>query len=52
MCDIGAYNSYLSKCRYFYANFDEDNVNNGYLMHDDSILLIGKQEKYVITKIR
>lgn len=53
MCDIGAYNSCLSKCRYYYANFDEDNVNNDYSMHDDdSILLIGKQEKYVITKIR
>ena len=53
MCDIGAYNSCLSKCRYYYANFDEDNVNNDYSMHDDdSILLIGKQEKYVITKVR
>lgn len=52
MCDICAYNSYLSKCRYCYANFNEDNVNNDYLMHDDSILLIGKQEKDDITKIR
>ena len=52
MCDICTYNSYLSKCRYCYANFNEDNVNNDYLMHDDSILLIGKQEKDDITKIR
>lgn len=52
MCDIGTYNSYLSKSRYCYANFEEDNVNNDYLMHDDSILLIRKQEKDDITKIR
>ena len=53
MCDIGSYNSCLSMCRYYYANFNEDEVKANYLMHnDDSSLLIGNLKKDDIIKIR
>ena len=51
--DIGAYNSCKSFCRYCYANFDENKVNeNSKLHNDDSSLLVGEIKSGDIIKER
>ena len=53
MVDIGVYNSCKHFCKYCYANFDENKVNNNYEKHNpNSSLLIGKIEDTDIIKIR
>ena len=53
MVDIGVYNSCKHFCKYCYANFDENKVNENYKNHDpNSSLLIGHLEKNDIIKIR
>ena len=51
--DIGAYISCKSFCRYCYANFDENKVNeNSKLHNDDSSLLVGEIKSSDIIKER
>lgn len=53
MVDIGAYNTCLSKCKYCYANFDENSVNLNIKLHDEnSSLLIGTLNKEDQIKVR
>ena len=53
MVDIGVYNSCKHFCRYCYANFDENKVNNNFKNHNpNSSLLIGEIEKDDVIKVR
>ena len=53
MVDIGAYNTCLSRCKYCYANFDENSVNLNIKLHDEnSSLLIGTLNKEDQIKVR
>ena len=53
MVDIGVYNSCKHFCKYCYANYDENIVNNNFKNHDvNSSLLIGNVKKDDIIKTR
>ena len=53
MVDIGAYNSCKQYCRYCYANYDENKVDDNYKNHYvNSSLLIGKLTNEDIIKVR
>lgn len=53
MVDIGFYNTCSHLCKYCYANFDEDAIQNNIINHDvNSPLLIGNLEKDDIIKER
>ena len=53
LVDIGVYNSCKHFCKYCYANYDENMVNNNYLNRDvTSSLLIGNIEPDDIIKVR
>ena len=53
MVDIGVYNSCKHFCKYCYANYDENKVNDNYLKHNPkSSLLVGEIAKDDIIKIR
>lgn len=53
MVDIGVYNSCKHFCKYCYANYDENKVNDNFINHDvNSSLLIGKINSDDTIKIR
>ena len=53
MVDMGVYNSCKYFCKYFYANYDEKQVNNNFNSHfKDSSLLVGRIEKDDLIKER
>lgn len=53
MVDIGSYNSCKHLCKYCYANFDENKVNDNMKNHNqNSSLLIGELKEDDIIKIR
>ena len=53
MVDIGVYNSCKHFCKYCYANYDENKVNNNFEKHNpDSSLLIGELNSDDTIKMR
>lgn len=53
MVDIGVYNSCKHFCKYCYANYDENKVDNNFTKHDEnSSLLIGNLKDTDIIKVR
>jgi len=53
MVDIGSYNSCSHFCKYCYANYDENKVEENKLKHDpNSSLLIGKLNSDDVIKVR
>ena len=53
MTDIGVYNSCKHFCKYCYANYDENKVNDNYNKHNpNSSLLIGELQDDDIIKVR
>lgn len=53
MADIGVYNSCNHRCKYCYANFDENQINSNIKLHDvNSPLLVGNLKNDDIIKIR
>lgn len=53
MVDVGVYNSCKHFCKYCYANYDENKVNDNYMNHDpNSSLLMGSIQSDDIIKVR
>lgn len=53
MVDIGVYNSCKHFCKYCYANFDENKVNQNFNYHDEtSSLLVGNLDISDTIKVR